>query len=545
MCTTKDIDSNKDIDLNKDSHTNCNADDHNQWNRRSFLQTLGLGGAGATLMMNGIPMAFGQPTPLTTALGNADSGRVLLIIRLQGGNDGLNTIVPIYDYDRYANARPTIRHEMADIHKLSNDFGVPKYLQNSIEPIWEGGCMKVVQGTGYDNQNLSHFTGTDNMSRGTDDDLVETGVYGRHFQEIYPDYLLNLPDAPPAVQIGGVGDIMFTGNESNFAFTIANTRQLERIIESDAFYDVADIPDCTRGSQLKYVRGILNTTLKYSGVIKDAANTQTNTVEFPDTNLGRALAIISKTVKARMGTCVYMVSLNGFDTHANQPDRHQELLTNISESVTAFYKDLEPTGRDRDVLTMTFSEFGRRVRENGSNGTDHGAAAPMMLFGPALNGNGFIGEHPSLANLTRGGNLRHTTDYIDVYGTVMQDWLCVDPSVINESIPRPYTALDLGFDCSSSVRNHDYIVRENFEHTPIYDQERVSVRIDNNFSENYKISLYNIIGQNLGVVFDDTLEPGLHDISISDKLPRLTPGVYIYSINKSSRNYSKKIIIRS
>ncbi len=527
----------------KNLHENCNKEDHKKWNRRSFLQTLGLGGAGATLMMNGIPMAFGQSTPLSTALGKSDSGRVLLIVRLQGGNDGLNTIVPIYDYDRYANARPTLRHELADIHKLSQDFGVPKYLQESIEPIWEGGCMKVVHGTGYEDQNLSHFTGTDNMSRGTDDELVETGVYGRYFENIYPDYLLNLPDAPPAVQIGGVGDIIFTGSENNFAFTMANIRQLEQIASSGNLYNVADVPDCTKGSQLKYVRGVLNTTLKYSGVIKEAAASQTNIVEFPDTNLGSALSIISRTIKARMGTCVYMVNLNGFDTHANQPEKHQELLTNITESIAAFYRDLEPSGRDQDVLTMTFSEFGRRVRENGSNGTDHGKAAPMMLFGPALNGSGFIGEHPSLSDLDRGGNLKYTQDFINVYGTVMEQWLCIDPSIINQSIPRPYTALDFGFTCTSSVTNHDYIIRENFEHIAVYDEERVSIRINNNFEDSYKITLYNILGQHTGVLYDDILEPGQHDISISDQLPQLRPGVYIYNINKNNRNYSKKIIV--
>ena len=527
----------------KDLHTNCNKHDHEKWNRRSFLQTLGLGGAGATLMMNGIPMAFGQPTPLSAALSKADSGRVLLIVRLQGGNDGLNTIVPIYDYDNYANARPTLKHELADIHKLSPDFGVPNYLQEFIEPIWEGGCMKVVHGTGYEDQNLSHFTGTDNLSKGTDDELVETGVYGRYFENIYPDYLLNLPDAPPAVQIGGVGDIIFTGTESNFAFTIANTRQLEQITSSGNLFNVADVPDCTKGSQLRFVRGVLNATLKYSGVIKEAADSQTNTIEFPDTNLGSALSIISRTIKAGMGTCVYMVNLNGFDTHANQPDKHQELLTNISESISAFYRDLEPSGRDNDVLTMTISEFGRRVYENGSSGTDHGKAAPMLLFGPALNGNGFIGEHPSLSDLDRGGNLKYTQDFINVYGTVMQEWLCIDPSIINQSIPRPYTAIDLGFSCSSSVTNHDYLIRENFEHLPVYDQERVSIRINNNFEDTYTISLYNIIGQKAGVLFDDVLEPGQHDISITDQLPQLTTGVYIYNINKSNKNYSKKIII--
>ncbi len=530
MCTEKDL------------LINCNTKDHEKWNRRSFLQTLGLGGAGATLMMNGIPMAFGQSTPLSTALGNSDSGRVLLIVRLQGGNDGLNTIVPINNYDLYANARPTLKHEMADIHKLSNEFGVPKYLQPTIEPIWEGGCMKVVHGTGYENQNLSHFTGTDNLSKGTDDEMVETGVYGRYFESIYPDFLLNLPEAPPAVQIGGVGDIIFTGTESNFAFTIANTRQLERIASDGTLFNVADVPDCTKGSQLKFVRGVLNTTLKYSKVIKETAATQTNTIEFPDTNLGSALSIISKTIKGGMGTCVYMVNLNGFDTHANQPEKHQELLTNITESIMAFYRDLEPSGRDRDVLTMTMSEFGRRVKENGSNGTDHGTAAPMLLFGPSLNGSGFIGEHPSLSDLNR-GNLKYTQDFINVYGTIMQEWLCIDSNIINQSIPRPYTSIDLGFNCSSTVTNHDYIVREKFEHIPIYDDKRVSIRINNNFQESYKISLYNILGQQVGVLYDDTIESGQHDISISDHFPQLKAGVYVYNINKNNRNYSKKIII--
>ncbi|WP_117880512.1 DUF1501 domain-containing protein [Aureibaculum luteum] len=527
----------------KNFHASCKTEDHKKWNRRSFLQTLGLGGAGATLMVNGIPMAYGQPTALTKALGESNSDRVLLIIRLQGGNDGLNTIVPIYDYDSYANHRPTLKHEMADIYKLTEEFGVPSYLQDSMEALWEGGCMKVVNGTGYENMNLSHFTGTDNFSRGTDDDLVETGVYGRYFEDLYPDYLLNLPDAPPALQIGGMGDIMFKGTESNYSFTIANTGQLERIASDGTLYNVADVPDCTKGSQLKYVRGVLNTTLKYSGVIKEAAATQTNTVEFPDSNLGRALSIISKTVKAGMGTCVYMVNLNGFDTHANQPERHQELLTDISESVQAFYLDLEPSGRDRDVLTMTMSEFGRRVKQNGSNGTDHGTAAPMLLFGPALNGNGFIGEHPSLTNLTRGGNLNYTQDFINVYGTVMQEWLCVDSAAINESIPRPYVPLDLGFSCSSKVTNHDYLIREKFEHTAIYDQDQVAIRIENNEEGTYKISLFNIIGQQTGVLFEDRLEAGQHDISISEKWPHLAAGVYIYNINKDNKNYSKKIVI--
>lgn len=530
--------------IHKD-HLNCNTEDHQNWNRRSFMQTLGLGGLGATLMINGIPMAYGQPTPLTSALASAESGRVLLIIRLQGGNDGLNTIVPIYDYDNYANARPTIKHELTNLYRLSNDFGMPNYVQEYLEPFWECGSMRIVHGTGYQNQNLSHFTGTDNISKGTDDELVDTGIYGNYFENIYPDYLLNLPEAPPAVQIGGIGDIIFKGTESNFAFTLANTQQLERIVSNGNLYDVADVPDCTRGSQLRYVRGILNATLKYSGVIQEAASTQVNTVEFPDTQLGRALAIISKTIKARMNTSVYMVNLNGFDTHANQPERHQELLTNLSQALNAFYKDLVPEERDSDVLTMTISEFGRRVRENGSNGTDHGTAAPMLLFGPSLNGSGFVGEHPSLTNLTRGGNLQHTQDFINVYGTVMEQWLCIDQSIINQSLPRTYTSLDIGFDCNSSVSSIECIIREKFQHTAIYDEENVAIRISSNEGDSYEIALYNILGQRTGILFEGNLDAGQHDISVSEKWPHLASGIYIYSIKKGNKKYSKKIIIES
>lgn len=529
--------------INK-NHLNCNTEDHKKWNRRSFLQTLGLGGVGATLMVNGIPMAYGKPTALSSALAKADSGRVLLIIRLQGGNDGLNTIVPIYDYDNYANARPTIKHELTDLYRLSDNFGMPNYVQEYLESFWECGGMRIVHGTGYENQNLSHFTGTDNMSKGTDDELVNTGVYGNYFETIYPDYLLNLPEAPPAIQIGGIGDIIFKGTESDYAFTLANTNQLERIISSGNLYDVADVPDCTKGSQLRYVRGVLNATLKYSGVIKAAADSQKNTVEFPDTRLGRSLSIISKTVKARMGTSVYMVNLNGFDTHANQPERHQELLTDLSESIHAFYKDLVSEGRDSDVLTMTISEFGRRVKENGSNGTDHGTAAPMLLFGPSLNGSGFVGEHPSLTNLSR-GNLKHTQDFINVYGTVMQEWLCIDQAIINSSLPRPYTSLELGFDCNSSVSGIECIIRERFEHNAVYDDKQVMIRISSNEGDFYKIALYNVLGQKTGDLFEGNLEAGQHDINITEKWPNLATGIYIYSISKGSKKYSKKLIIET
>ena len=295
---------------------------------------------------------------------------------------------------------------------------------------------------------------------------------------------------------------------------------------------------------MSYLRSVLNATLKYSEVIQTAASSETNSVAFPDTNFGKALAVISRTVKAKMGTRVYMVTLNGFDTHANQSNKHQELLTDMSESISAFYQDLENSGMEKDVLTMTFSEFGRRVNENGSNGTDHGTAAPMLLFGPALDESSFIGTHPNLSDLDDKGNLKYTQDYIDVYATVMQDWLCIDSGVINQSLSRSYQVLDLGFNCSGSLGVDDDVASLNFKHTPIYDQDEVFIRVENNSGEEYEISLYNIFGQNLGVLAKKALNPGRYDIRIQDKLPRLSAGMYIYNIKKNNTNFSKKILIQ-
>ena len=349
---------------------------HQVWSRRSFLQALGLTG-GASMMLGKFPVFASSKTSLTKAISQLENDRVLVLIRLKGGNDGLNTIVPLYDYDTYANNRTTIKIEEADVLNLSDEFGVPNYM-NSIEALWEEGQMKVVHGVGYPDQNLSHFRSSDIWASASDSDVVNhSGWLGRHFEDLYPDFIVDPPESPPAIQIGSVGNLMFDGDEgTGYSFSVANPEQLYQVAQNGWLHDVENLPDCYYGEQVGFLRAIANTTFLYANVINDAFLSGSNSVEYDDTELGNQLSLVARLIKGGLGTKVYLVTLNGFDTHANQIELHQSLMTDLANTVSNFYEDITEGGLEQNVLTMTFSEFGRRVEQNASDGTDHGSSAP-------------------------------------------------------------------------------------------------------------------------------------------------------------------------
>ena len=282
-------------------------DEHHSWNRRSFLQALGLVGGGS-MLLGGTNLSAAKPSRLTTALANADSDRILVLIRLKGGNDGLNTIIPIYDYDFYAQNRPTIRYQENELYNLSPDFGIPPAL-SPLQSLWGDGAMKVVHGVGYAQQNLSHFRSSDIWASGAPTAIEESGVIGRYFQELYPDFLVNPPEIPPAVQIGSIGNLLFDGEENNYAFSVVNPQQLETIAANGTLHDVENIPDCTYGEQLGFMRGTINTTFAYAGVINEAYEASTNAVEYGDGSLASQLAIVARMIKGGLGTQVYICLL--------------------------------------------------------------------------------------------------------------------------------------------------------------------------------------------------------------------------------------------
>ncbi|MEM9867280.1 MAG: DUF1501 domain-containing protein, partial [Bacteroidota bacterium] len=368
--------------------------EHKNWSRRSFLQALGIAGSGSMFLGSNL-LTASAPSPLTAAISNGETDNILVLIRLSGGNDGLSTVIPVQQYDTYANARPNIYIPESKVLKLTDDFGIPTYM-NSLESLWGEGKFKAVHGVGYQNQSLSHFTGSDIYANTdlttTGFSGLNTGWMGRHFEQCFPDYLINPPEAPAAIQIGSIANLVFQGEETNYAFVTNNIDQLEEIAQTGFFYDIANAPfgDCMYGDQLRFLRGVANTTYEYAGKINEAYERGQNQVEYQDNGFARQLALLARLIKGNLGTKVYMISMGGFDTHGNQPLAHERLMSNLSIAVNNFYEDLTFTEQDSQVLSMTFSEFGRRIFENGSLGTDHGKAAPTLFFGSGLNGSAFV-----------------------------------------------------------------------------------------------------------------------------------------------------------
>lgn len=528
---------------NKDAKfgTNAHDEEHKKWNRRSFLQALGLTGAG-TMMLGGMPLSASSNSKLSAAISNSETDRVLVIIRLKGGNDGLNTIVPLYDYDTYAANRPSIRHLQNEVTALTPDFGIPNFM-NDLLNLWDTGSLKVVHGVGYENQSQSHFAGSDIWASTDETNGTQSGWLGRHFEELYPEYLINPPSIPAAVQIGSIGNLIFEGDTNNYAFSVANPDQLEAIAQSGTVHDMTSFPECIYGEQLQFMRGTTNTTYQYAGTIHEAYTEGSNTSEYMDSQLGQQLSIVSRLIKGNLGTKVYMVTLGSFDTHANQVNEHRDLLTDLSNSIKTFYEDLAQGGFDDKVLSMTISEFGRRIYENGSNGTDHGKAAPLMLFGPAIEGNGFIGQHPDLN--VGSGNLNYTQDFREVYASILQDWLCIDNDLVNEALlNNTYARVDLGFNCNSLLSVDDFN-KNRFKHQVIYTETDTIIHIKNPYTQHAVIKLYDIMGRTIATLKNEMLFAGKHNISVKNTVgTKLNVGQYIYRISVGNENFSKSLIIR-
>ncbi len=546
--------------------------EHKHWSRRSFLQALGIAGSGSIMLGSNFVTAS-SPSPLTAAIAMAETDNILILIRLNGGNDGLSTVIPIEQYDAYALARPNIYIPESKILKLTDQFGVPSYM-GAVEPMWGEGQFKAVHGVGYEGQSLSHFTGSDIFANTdlttTGFNGLNTGWMGRHFENIYPDYLINPPAAPAAIQVGQFGSLVFEGEETNYAFVTSNIDQLEEIANSGVVYglDRALFDSCMYGDQLRFLRGVANTTYEYSGLIHAAYQRGQNQVEYQNNDIARQLALLARLIKGNLGTKVYMISMGGFDTHGNQPLNHARLMSNLSIAVNNFYDDLAFTQQEDKVLSMTFSEFGRRIFENGSLGTDHGKAAPTLFFGSGLNGSAFVGEHPTLEDPDGRGNLEYTMDFRDLYATVLAEWLCVDiPLVEQHLLNHPYAPVNLGFNCSGiefpdiaysdgsptpptqpgpvEPTPYDPNLLNAIVHKPFYPTEKTPhIYLEMPFSAHVDIELFNILGQKVGTVYNEMMMEGSVELNIRERMPQhLSAGKYIYRINVQNQKMAKSVMV--
>ena len=396
--------------------------------RRAFLQKSLVAGSGVALATLSPEPWLGRLAALA-----AQQDKILVVIQLSGGNDGLNTIVPFKDAAYYA-ARPKLAIKADDVVKINDDIGMSPALR-SLEGLLSDGRMSVVQGVGYDHPNRSHFESMDiwhTCQRKTQRESF--GWIGRWLSQEKAERATGAAMDSWALHLGheqqplalASRDVTIPSIASMEQFRLrlgdreALKRELMQLTQRTSTNEKAAAESSAPESDLlSFVQASTQTAIETSQRLEGARKSAEES-DFPQSSLGEKLKTISQLIVSEMETRVYYVTLDGFDTHAQQPAAHTSLLRQWSEALSAFHKRLSAAGQADRVLALTFSEFGRRVAENASDGTDHGAAAPLFLSGPKLKSS-VVGKQPSLTDLDD-GDLKFHTDFRSVYATIINKW---------------------------------------------------------------------------------------------------------------------------
>jgi uncharacterized protein (DUF1501 family) len=406
-----------------------------QPSRRDFLRA---GVGSSTLLACGLSVpTFLARTANALANHPGNRGRVLVVLQLDGGNDGLNTVVP-YGDDNYRKHRPNLQVGKSQVHRIDDHIGLHPALAG-LSQLLQKGQLAVVQGVGYPNPNRSHFESMAIWHAGRlQPDANRPGWLARALDESLGR---SGGDAPALHISNGLLPHALYGSQRQVPSLLDLERFRRRVgvPESDgatqqraALDQVAGLDRGGPGSLLQFVQR--STVLSYtsSARLEDALQGQRPPAGYPDNNgLAQRFRLIAQLIKAGLGTSIYYTQLGGFDTHANQTGTHFGLLREMGDALKAFLDDLTALGDARRVLVLVFSEFGRRLTENASGGTDHGTAAPVLLLGGGVRP-GLHGPYPNLADLAD-GDPKHAIDFRQVYSTVLDGWLaCPAQAVLGE-----------------------------------------------------------------------------------------------------------------
>ena len=372
--------------------------------------------------------------PLPSFASNGDPDNVLVVVQMAGGNDGLNTVVP-YSDDAYHRLRPAIGIPASQVIRLNDRIGFNPALKG-LNELYAQGRVAVVQGVGYPSPNRSHFEATQIWETASPDRPQQYGWLGRYLDRRFTNAkpasmfeAVSLGDTLPAALVASHVDVPAIGALGAFGYNTG--RDLASKQSAGVLYDGA------KAGQSPYLAMIAGTARDaYHGgdLLKTQTSAFANKVTYPSNGFAQQLSLAAKLIGSSAGSKIVFVSLGSFDTHAGQRAQQDRLLGYLGDGLLAFYQDLAAHGLDKKVMTLTFSEFGRRVEQNASNGTDHGAAMPLFAVGGGVKG-GVYGEHPSLTDLDR-GDLKFSTDFRAVYATVIEKWLGRNPAdVISGSYP--------------------------------------------------------------------------------------------------------------
>jgi len=401
--------------------------------RREFLRATSILAVGAAMPSFLSRAAAAADAELGGVIPGFKDDRILVVVQLGGGNDGLNTLVP-YSDDAYHRVRPRLALKENSIIRLTSDLALNSKMK-AFKELADQGKLSIIEGVGYPNPNRSHFRSMEIWHTAVDSDrYTDKGWIGNYFDNACGG------EAEPVagLAIGGERPEAFTGNKgfgvslqdpNTYGWTDGMGKASEKNFRA---LNTAPPPE---NDTLDFLRKVTNNAVLSSDRVKEVAKKYKGGVDYPNDQFANSMRTIAKMIAGGLPTRIYYATLTGFDTHANQLNSHDNLLQRYADGVAAFQRDMEKQGNADRVLIMTFSEFGRRVAENASGGTDHGTAAPMFLVGNMLNA-GIGGKRPSLTDLDN-GDLKYTTDFRGVYASVLDQWLGADSAaVLGRAFPQ-------------------------------------------------------------------------------------------------------------
>ena len=416
--------------------------------RREFLRSTVLGSALSwtvpAFLANTFSAMHAAAADSATQIVTGKDASILVVLQMAGGNDGLNTVVPFAN-DHYRKARPRLGLTETDILKISDEIGLHKAL-TGFQELYDAGQLAIIQGIGYPNPNRSHFRSTEIWQTASDSERFEnTGWLGRYFDNTCAGC-----DPTVAVALGRQMPQAFAAkNPKGICFDSPQNYRFQKADkpgpgETDTTEDSYRKMNAVDEAQMENSGGTISAlhgAVKHAGSpldfiertaldaqissekVRAIASRLENQATYPGSPLANSLKMVAKLIGGGLPTRVFYVSQGGYDTHTNQTGAHERLLADLGGAVKAFVDDLKAQGNLERVLVMTFSEFGRRVAENASGGTDHGAAAPMFVIGNKVKA-GMLGSYPSLAPAQLNqGDLKYTVDFRSVYASVLEQWL--------------------------------------------------------------------------------------------------------------------------
>ncbi|NKB72751.1 MAG: DUF1501 domain-containing protein [Candidatus Latescibacteria bacterium] len=517
----------------------AHACDHALWSRREFIARLGLAGVGG-LTLGGTPVQALASATRLGGLAGQETNRVLVLLQLVGGNDGLNTIVPYQD-DEYYRLRGNLAIAADQILPLDQHCGLHPSLA-PLWPLWEQRQMGVVHSVGYPEPQLSHFRSKDIWDTASQaDQYLDTGWGGRFVDGLPPE---PQNSSPLAVQIGGGSSLIFKGGETQQGISLSSPEAFERLAEEGTVFPLEGLPDNPLGREIGFVRRVANDSFVYAEAIQEAANRGANQADYANNDaFTRGLGVAARLIKGGLGAKIYLVQLGGFDTHSNQVGQHASLLGQLAAGVRDFSADLAAGGRSEEVVMMTFSEFGRRVQANASRGTDHGAAAPVFMFGAGLRG-GLEGAPPLLSDLDERGNLSYQVDFRRLYATLFGDWFGLELADTRRVLggdykPLPFLVSDRSTAVSQEAVETDFTLAQNW---PNPFNPRTQIRYVLGRAARVRLQVYNAAGQVVARLVDEAQAVGQYQISFDGA--GLASGVYFYQLEAEGLVQRRKMLLQ-